>query len=77
MPDSPRLTRRPEWTALENHRAGALLHSDLRELFDRDPGRAKRDTDVYEGADVPGLAPSTAALVAAYRTLKNVSKEVN
>ena len=26
MSDSPRLTRRPEWTALEDHRADALQH---------------------------------------------------
>ncbi|MEU6097935.1 glucose-6-phosphate isomerase [Streptomyces sp. NPDC047079] len=44
MTDSPRLTRRPEWTALEDHRAGPLLHPDLREFFDRDPGRAERYT---------------------------------
>ncbi|MGW0816269.1 glucose-6-phosphate isomerase [Streptomyces viridiviolaceus] len=42
MSDSPKLTRRPEWTALEDHRAGALLHPDLRELFAADPGRAER-----------------------------------
>ncbi|MEU6369634.1 glucose-6-phosphate isomerase [Streptomyces sp. NPDC046931] len=44
MSDSPRLTRRPQWTALEDHRAGPLLHPDLREFFDRDPGRAERYT---------------------------------
>lgn len=44
MPDSPGLAHRPEWTALENHRAGALLHPDLRGLFDRDPERARRCT---------------------------------
>ncbi|TQE28617.1 glucose-6-phosphate isomerase [Streptomyces ipomoeae] len=42
MSDTPRLTRRPEWTALEDHRAGPLLHPDLRELFATDPGRAER-----------------------------------
>ncbi|NEC85834.1 glucose-6-phosphate isomerase [Streptomyces sp. SID12501] len=42
MSDSPRLTRRPEWTALEDHRADALLHPQLRELFAADPGRAER-----------------------------------
>ncbi|MFI1358469.1 glucose-6-phosphate isomerase [Streptomyces sp. NPDC020898] len=42
MSDSPRLTRRPEWTALEDHRADALLQPQLRELFDADPGRAER-----------------------------------
>ncbi|MER6122467.1 glucose-6-phosphate isomerase [Streptomyces sp. NPDC001795] len=44
MSDRPRLTHRPEWTALEDHRAGALLHPDLRELFDRDPERAQHYT---------------------------------
>ncbi|MGK5696582.1 glucose-6-phosphate isomerase [Streptomyces sp. URMC 128] len=39
---SPRLTRRPEWTALEDHRADALPQPDLRELFAADPGRAER-----------------------------------
>ncbi|MFF6911512.1 glucose-6-phosphate isomerase [Streptomyces sp. NPDC012466] len=39
---SPRLTRRPEWTALENHRTDALPQPDLRELFAADPGRAER-----------------------------------
>ncbi|MFD4530173.1 glucose-6-phosphate isomerase [Streptomyces sp. NPDC058470] len=42
MPDSPKLTRRPEWVALEDHRAGALLHPQLRELFAADPARAER-----------------------------------
>ena len=40
MSDSPKLTRRPEWTALEDHRAGGAPH--LRELFATDPGRAER-----------------------------------
>jgi glucose-6-phosphate isomerase len=40
--DSPRLTRRPEWTALEDHRTDALPQPDLRELFAADPGRAER-----------------------------------
>ncbi|WP_405905659.1 glucose-6-phosphate isomerase [Streptomyces sp. NBC_00828] len=42
MSDSPKLTRRPEWVALEDHRAGALLHPQLRELFAADPARAER-----------------------------------
>ncbi|MDX3451482.1 glucose-6-phosphate isomerase [Streptomyces sp. ME02-8801-2C] len=42
MSDSPKLTRRPEWTALEDHRAGALFEPSLRELFAADPGRAER-----------------------------------
>ncbi|MFE9996906.1 glucose-6-phosphate isomerase [Streptomyces avermitilis] len=42
MSDSPRLTRRPEWTELEDHRAGPLLHPELRELFAADPERAER-----------------------------------
>ncbi|KOV92628.1 glucose-6-phosphate isomerase [Streptomyces sp. NRRL B-1140] len=42
MSDSPLLTRRPEWTALEDHRRDALPQPDLRELFDTDPGRAER-----------------------------------
>ncbi|MFD7136182.1 glucose-6-phosphate isomerase [Streptomyces sp. NPDC059894] len=40
MSDTPRLTRRPEWAALEDHRAQGLPH--LRELFAADPGRAER-----------------------------------
>ncbi|MEU5892963.1 glucose-6-phosphate isomerase [Streptomyces sp. NPDC047461] len=40
MSDTPNLTRRPEWTALEDHRAEGL--SQLRELFATDPGRAER-----------------------------------
>ncbi|MGW3118794.1 glucose-6-phosphate isomerase [Streptomyces sp. NPDC001107] len=40
MSDSPKLTRRPEWTALEDHRAQGQLV--LRELFAADPGRAER-----------------------------------
>jgi len=40
MSDSPLLTRRPEWTALEDHRAEGL--AQLRELFAGDPGRAER-----------------------------------
>ncbi|MFJ4814749.1 glucose-6-phosphate isomerase [Streptomyces sp. NPDC088801] len=39
---TPRLTRRPEWTALEDHRKDALPQPDLRELFAADPGRAER-----------------------------------
>ncbi|MEU9449660.1 glucose-6-phosphate isomerase [Streptomyces sp. NPDC048277] len=40
MPDTPRLTRRPEWTALEDHRAEG--RPVLRELFATDPARAER-----------------------------------
>ncbi|MFJ2924542.1 glucose-6-phosphate isomerase [Streptomyces massasporeus] len=39
---SPRLDRRPEWTALEDHRTDALPQPELRELFAADPGRAER-----------------------------------
>jgi glucose-6-phosphate isomerase len=42
MSDFPKLNRRPEWTALEDHRSGPLLHPSLRELFAADPGRAER-----------------------------------
>ncbi|CAL9582654.1 Glucose-6-phosphate isomerase [Streptomyces sp. enrichment culture] len=42
MSDAPKLTRRPEWTALEDHRAEAMLHPNLRELFAADPSRAER-----------------------------------
>ncbi|WP_328676430.1 glucose-6-phosphate isomerase [Streptomyces sp. NBC_00343] len=41
MSDSPKLTRRPEWTALEDHRADQP-QPQLRELFAADPGRAER-----------------------------------
>ncbi|MDQ1049940.1 glucose-6-phosphate isomerase [Streptomyces sp. V4I2] len=37
---SPSLTRRPQWAALEDHRA--QWHPQLRELFATDPGRAER-----------------------------------
>ncbi|MGV9992540.1 glucose-6-phosphate isomerase, partial [Streptomyces sp. NPDC003374] len=40
--DTPTLTRRPEWTALEDHRAEWQSH--LRELFADDPSRAERYT---------------------------------
>ncbi|MEU3885536.1 glucose-6-phosphate isomerase [Streptomyces sp. NPDC029041] len=40
--DSPRLSRRPEWTALEDHRTDTLPRPDLRALFAADPGRAER-----------------------------------
>ncbi|MEV0975226.1 glucose-6-phosphate isomerase [Streptomyces sp. NPDC049915] len=40
MSETPLLTRRPEWTALEDHRAQWQAH--LRELFASDPGRAER-----------------------------------
>ncbi|MEU2284840.1 glucose-6-phosphate isomerase [Streptomyces sp. NPDC013178] len=40
MSDSPVLSRRPEWAALEDHRAH--WHAHLRELFAADPGRAER-----------------------------------
>ncbi|MEZ3178668.1 glucose-6-phosphate isomerase [Streptomyces pimonensis] len=42
MSDVPEPARRPEWTALENHRADALPQPDLRELFAADPSRAQR-----------------------------------
>ncbi|MCT9009524.1 glucose-6-phosphate isomerase [Streptomyces rhizosphaerihabitans] len=42
MSDYPKPTRRPEWVALEDHRATALLHPRLRELFAADPARAER-----------------------------------
>jgi glucose-6-phosphate isomerase len=40
MSETPQLTRRPEWTALEDHRAGWQAH--LRDLFAQDPDRAGR-----------------------------------
>ncbi|MFJ8651241.1 glucose-6-phosphate isomerase [Streptomyces rochei] len=40
--DTPKLDRRPEWTALADHREDALARPDLRELFADDPGRAER-----------------------------------
>ncbi|MDF3302076.1 glucose-6-phosphate isomerase [Streptomyces tropicalis] len=44
MSDTPELTRRPEWTALKDHRAEAFREPSLRELFAADPGRAERLT---------------------------------
>ncbi|MFF9166016.1 MULTISPECIES: glucose-6-phosphate isomerase [unclassified Streptomyces] len=40
MSETPSLNRRPEWTALEDHRAAWQSH--LRDLFANDPGRAER-----------------------------------
>ncbi|MFD0318411.1 glucose-6-phosphate isomerase [Streptomyces flavalbus] len=40
MSDTPLLTRRPQWTALEDHRAQGV--PGLRELFAADPARAER-----------------------------------
>ncbi|MFJ5210092.1 glucose-6-phosphate isomerase [Streptomyces nigra] len=42
MSETPRLTRRPEWVALEDHRAEAFQQPSLRELFAADPARAER-----------------------------------
>ncbi|MGW5092832.1 glucose-6-phosphate isomerase, partial [Streptomyces coelicoflavus] len=42
MSDTPKLNQRPQWTALADHAKGTLPHPDLRELFDRDPGRAEQ-----------------------------------
>ncbi|MEV8427559.1 glucose-6-phosphate isomerase [Streptomyces chartreusis] len=42
MSGSPRLNRRPEWAALEDHRADAMQRPQLRELFAADPSRAER-----------------------------------
>ncbi|QOV34231.1 glucose-6-phosphate isomerase [Streptomyces ferrugineus] len=42
MSENARLTRRPEWTALEDHRADVLQRPRLRELFATDPTRAER-----------------------------------
>jgi glucose-6-phosphate isomerase len=42
MSETPRLTRRPEWTALEDHRADVLQRPRLRDLFADDPSRAER-----------------------------------
>ncbi|MFB7308325.1 glucose-6-phosphate isomerase [Streptomyces sp. NPDC056192] len=44
MSDTPQLTHRPEWAALEDHRAEELRHLQLRDLFAADPGRAERYT---------------------------------
>ncbi|MFI5633471.1 glucose-6-phosphate isomerase [Streptomyces sp. NPDC051664] len=44
MSDTPELTHRPEWTALEDHRGEELRHLQLRDLFAADPGRAERYT---------------------------------
>ncbi|NED31434.1 glucose-6-phosphate isomerase [Streptomyces sp. SID8499] len=42
MSDTPKLTRRPEWTALADHRDRWQPH--LRDLFAEDPSRAERYT---------------------------------
>ncbi|WP_053912902.1 glucose-6-phosphate isomerase [Streptomyces sp. TP-A0875] len=43
-PGAAVLTLRPEWTALEDHRADALPRPSLRRLFAEDPDRAERYT---------------------------------
>ncbi|MDX5570336.1 glucose-6-phosphate isomerase, partial [Streptomyces sp. ID05-04B] len=40
MSDTPRPDRRPEWAALQDHRAG--WQASLRDLFAADPQRAER-----------------------------------
>ncbi|MFE2648307.1 glucose-6-phosphate isomerase [Streptomyces nigra] len=42
MSVAPRLTHRPQWTALMVHRSQVMLHPRMQELFAADPGRAKR-----------------------------------
>ncbi|MFF7430224.1 glucose-6-phosphate isomerase [Streptomyces fungicidicus] len=42
MSDVPEPTRRPQWTALENHRTDTLPQPNLRALFADDPSRAER-----------------------------------
>ncbi|MER5939293.1 glucose-6-phosphate isomerase [Streptomyces sp. NPDC001928] len=42
MSETPKLIRRPEWAALEDHRADVLQRPRLRELFAADPSRAQR-----------------------------------
>ncbi|WP_432193726.1 glucose-6-phosphate isomerase [Streptomyces sp. bgisy027] len=42
MSGSPRLDRRPEWAALQDHHAEAMRRPQLRELFAADPSRAER-----------------------------------
>ncbi|MGC9537328.1 glucose-6-phosphate isomerase [Streptomyces sp. UG1] len=42
MSENARLARRPQWTALEDHRADVLQRPRLRELFAADPSRAER-----------------------------------
>ncbi|MGW2517549.1 glucose-6-phosphate isomerase [Streptomyces sp. NPDC001617] len=42
MSDSPKLTHRPQWTALAEHREAVLQRPRLRELFAADPSRAER-----------------------------------
>ncbi|KAB1986527.1 glucose-6-phosphate isomerase, partial [Streptomyces triticiradicis] len=42
MSEYPKPVRRPEWTALENHRAITMRDPRLRDLFAADPARAER-----------------------------------
>jgi glucose-6-phosphate isomerase len=42
MSEYPKPVRRPEWTALENHRAITMRGPRLRDLFAADPARAER-----------------------------------
>jgi glucose-6-phosphate isomerase len=68
--------------ALYEHKVfvqGAVWNIDSFDQWGVELGKvlAKRvEPALTEGADVPGLDPSTTALVSAYRTLKNAS-EVN
>jgi glucose-6-phosphate isomerase len=69
--------------ALYEHKVfvqGAIWNIDSFDQWGVELGKvlAKRvEPALTEGADVPGLDPSTAALVAAYRDLKNPQEEVN
>ncbi|MFB7240836.1 glucose-6-phosphate isomerase, partial [Streptomyces populi] len=42
MSEYPKPVSRPEWTALENHRAVTMRGPLLRDLFAADPARAER-----------------------------------
>ncbi|MFF9586229.1 glucose-6-phosphate isomerase [Streptomyces achromogenes] len=75
MAEFPKLTHRPEWTALADHRAQGRPH--LRELFAADPGRAERYVvrvgDLYIDYSKHLITDETLALLQELATATGVS----
>ncbi|MGW1597828.1 glucose-6-phosphate isomerase, partial [Streptomyces sp. NPDC002343] len=75
MAEFPKLTHRPEWTALADHRAQGRPH--LRELFATDPGRAERYVvrvgDLYIDYSKHLISDETLALLQELATATGVS----
>src|SRR2546428_791275 len=76
MPDrTPLLTRRPQWTALEDHRAKTHT-AHLRELFAADPERAQlypaKVGDLFIDYSKPLITDETLALLQELATATDV-----